>query len=70
METLKERLDRLQLEIDPYELLESTPDMDFGDVKKNYRMLALRFHPDRNRAPEATKTFIQLSRAYEFLEKE
>ena len=39
-------------------------------MKKNYRMLALKYHPDRNKSDEATKNFIQISRAYEFLDKE
>lgn len=60
----------MQLDKDPYELLESTPTSDFADVKKKYRNLALRYHPDRNKSDEATRMFIQISRAYEFLEKE
>lgn len=39
-------------------------------MKKKYRSLALKYHPDRNKDEEATRIFIQISRAYEFLEKD
>ncbi len=35
--------------VDPYDMLETKPTEDFATLKKNYRSLALKFHPDRNK---------------------
>lgn len=52
METLKEII--IRLGGDPYEILATPPDADFAILKKNYRTLALKYHPDRNKEEEAT----------------
>lgn len=39
------------------------------DLKKQYRRLALMYHPDKNRANDANKTFHEVQNAYEFLMK-
>ncbi len=36
-------------------------------IKKAYRKLALQFHPDRNKAPEATERFKEATEAYQVL---
>ena len=34
------------------------------DLKKAYKKLALKFHPDKNRAPNATDAFKKISTAF------
>ncbi len=42
-----------------YDLLEVTPDASDDDLRKSYRKLALKFHPDRN--PESGDKFAAIS---------
>lgn len=37
------------------------------DIKKSYRNLAKKWHPDKNKSPEATEKFQKLSHAYSIL---
>ena len=50
---------------DPYSILgvskQATPDT----IKKAYRKLALKYHPDKNKTPEATQKFTDINNAYE-----
>ena len=68
MESLNEIIGRLGG--DPYEILVTPSDADFALLKKNYRALALKYHPDRNKDQDATERFIKINRAYQFLEDE
>lgn len=53
---------------DPYEILEIDPDAPIEKIKKSYRRLALKYHPDRNQDdPQAQAKFIMISKAYECL---
>jgi len=52
---------------DYYEVLGLERDASEGDVKKAYRRLAMKFHPDRNQEPEAEEKFKEASEAYEVL---
>ncbi|KAG9480318.1 hypothetical protein GDO78_012018 [Eleutherodactylus coqui] len=47
-----------------YEVLGVTKDAGEEDLKKAYRKLALRFHPDKNHAPGATEAFKKIGNAY------
>lgn len=40
------------------------------DIKKAYRKLALQWHPDKNRSPEAPEKFRKISRAHEVLSED
>lgn len=39
------------------------------EIRRKYRSLAMRFHPDKNPSPAAQEKFIQLTEAYEILIK-
>lgn len=56
------------MEIDYYEILEISRTASGDDIKKAYRKLALKYHPDRNQGDkEAEEKFKQISEAYEVL---
>ncbi len=52
---------------DYYEVLDVSKDASKEEIKKAYRTLALKYHPDRNKAPEAEAQFKEISEAYAVL---
>ena len=52
---------------DFYDILGVTKDANETEIKKAYRELSLKFHPDRNPDPNATMKFQEISEAYETL---
>lgn len=52
---------------DFYKILGIGENASHDEIKKAYRGLSLKFHPDRNPAPEATERFKQINEAYEVL---
>ncbi|XP_010887384.1 dnaJ homolog subfamily B member 12a isoform X2 [Esox lucius] len=52
---------------DYYEILGVEKDAGEEDLKKSYRKLALKFHPDKNLAPGATEAFKAIGNAYAVL---
>ena len=52
---------------DYYEVLGVPRDADADTIKKAYHKLALKWHPDKNKAPEAEEKFKQIAKAYAIL---
>lgn len=53
-----------------YDTLGVDPGADPNTIKKAYRKMALKFHPDKNPGEEAEKKFKEISAAYEVLSDE
>lgn len=58
--------------VDYYKILDVNRSATPADIKKSYRKLALKWHPDKNpnNADEATRKFKEISEAYEVLSDE
>lgn len=52
---------------DYYEILQVPRDASEDTIKKAYHKLAMKWHPDRNKAPEAEEKFKQIATAYAIL---
>ena len=52
---------------DYYEVLSVSKDADGATIKKAYRKLAVKYHPDRDPSPEATERFKEAAEAFEVL---
>lgn len=58
-------------ETDYYELLEVSRDAGGDEIKKSYRRLAMKYHPDRNPGDKEAETkFKEINEAYEVLKDE
>src|SRR5215831_10079484 len=52
---------------DYYEVLGISTTATPDEIKSQYRKLALKFHPDRNKSPDAAEHFKEISEAYAVL---
>ena len=53
---------------DPYTVLQVSPNADTDEIKRAYRNLARRLHPDKaGSTPEAEDAFLELKDAYDIL---
>lgn len=55
---------------DPYQILGVAVDTSASEIKKAYRKLALKYHPDKSQDPAHNALFIKVSNAYEILSDE
>jgi len=45
----------------------STNDLNEQDIKKQFRMKALQYHPDKNKSPDSKQKFQEINDAYQYL---
>lgn len=50
-----------------YEILGVSHNANFQEIKKSYRKLAKKYHPDRNKSPLAEETIKKINEAFEIL---
>ena len=50
-----------------YDILGVDKNANSNDIKKAYRSLSLKYHPDRNKDDSATETYKKINMAYETL---
>ena len=60
----------ISLSEDFYQLLGVSKDASNRDIRKAFKKLALKYHPDKNSEDNAHEKFLQMNRAYEVLKDE
>lgn len=50
-----------------YAILGVSQKANFQEIKKSYRRLAKKYHPDRNKSPTAEETIKKINQAFEIL---
>ncbi len=55
---------------DYYDILEVDKSATQADIKKAYRKMALKYHPDKNKAQDAEEKFKEINEAYQVLSDE
>eukprot|EP00510_Aplanochytrium_minuta_P004367 CAMPEP_0184020752 /NCGR_PEP_ID=MMETSP0954-20121128/9530_1 /TAXON_ID=627963 /ORGANISM="Aplanochytrium sp, Strain PBS07" /LENGTH=377 /DNA_ID=CAMNT_0026302661 /DNA_START=307 /DNA_END=1437 /DNA_ORIENTATION=+ len=66
-EEQKKGVERIKRAKDLYEVLQVERSAEASVIKKSYRKLALKFHPDKNSAPGADEAFKEINRAFSVL---
>lgn len=52
---------------DYYKILGVTKSASAADIKRAYRKLSLKYHPDKNPSPDAASKFAEIATAYDVL---
>ncbi|PPQ66216.1 hypothetical protein CVT24_000328 [Panaeolus cyanescens] len=60
-------LSAFALAADFYKVLDVHKSASEKDIRAAYKRLSKKFHPDKNKAPDAEERFVQIARAYEVL---
>jgi len=55
------------VQFDPYAILELDQGASPEEIKRAYRQLSLKWHPDKNKAPEAQEKYILIAKAHDTL---
>ena len=55
---------------DFYKLLGVSKNADNREIRKAFKKLALKYHPDKNKEDDAHEKFLKINRAYEILKDE
>jgi molecular chaperone DnaJ len=55
---------------DYYDVLGISKNSTQDEIKRAFRRLAMQYHPDRNKAPDAEQKFKEINEAYEVLSDE
>nr|XP_054751687.1 dnaJ homolog subfamily B member 9-like [Lytechinus pictus] len=55
---------------DYYTILGVSRSASQGEIKKAFRKLAIQYHPDKNKEPDAENKFMEIAKAYEVLSDE
>jgi DnaJ-class molecular chaperone len=50
-----------------YEILQINQEASYDEIKKSFRILALKYHPDKNKSLESKEKFLKIVEAYEVL---
>ena len=58
------------MENDYYQILEISKSASVDEIKKSYKTLALKYHPDKNKTAGAEEKFKKIAEAYEVLTNE
>ena len=60
---------RMKMMMKHYEILGLEHNATYDQVKKRFRELSLKFHPDRNKSPNASEKFKQIYKAFTVIKK-
>lgn len=52
---------------DHYQLLDVSFNASEDEIRRGYRRMAMQWHPDRNKSPDATRMMQEINQAWEIL---